>query len=377
MYVNRSIETRIKQDLQKKMVFIGGPRQCGKTTMALNLAGLTKKNKGDSYLNWDVAKDRETIMDENFKASPGYLLLDEIHKYSRWRQVVKGLFDSRGDELQILVTGSSRLDLFKKGGDSLQGRYRYYRLMPFTLTELGKINHKTVLDLMTYGGFPEPFMAQSVTESRIWSREYRSRVIQYDLRDTENIQEVGLAERMSILLPRLVGSPLSLNSVREDILVSHQTVTRWITMFENLYYVFRIYPFGSPHIRAVKKEAKHYHFDWTLVESQGARFENLVACHLLKWCWYIQDTEGRNVEIRYFRETSGREVDFVMLENEKPFAFIECKSADRYPSSLLERLKRLYPEAECWQITLEDGKDIKTKEGIRICPSHLFLSTLP
>lgn len=376
-YIIRSSEKSIREDLSKKMIFIGGPRQCGKTTLALHLAGLTQANKGHSYLNWDISSDRENILNENFKPGTGILILDEIHKYSRWRQIVKGLFDGRGHELKIIVTGSSRLDLFKKGGDSLQGRYRYHRLLPFTLSEIRGEHHKALIDLLIFGGFPEPFLAQSEIESKRWSREYRSRVIQYDLRDTENIQEIGIIERMSIRLPDLVGSPLSINSIREDLQVSHQSVTRWLTMFENIYYVFRIYPFGPPKIRAVKKESKHYHFDWTLVEEKGARFENMVACHLLKWCWMTQDNEGRDTEIRFFRETTGREIDFVMLEKGIPLAFIECKTSDRSPSSVLVRLKNLYPKTDAWQITLENGKDIITKDGIRVCPAQAFLSTLP
>lgn len=157
------------------------------------------------------------------------------------------------------------------------------------------VSISTIQDLLVYGGFPEPFLLQSEKESRRWSREYRSRVIQGDLADLENVRDVNIIENMVIRLPELVGSPLSLNALREDLQVSHQSVSRWMEMLENLYMIFRIYPFDARRIRAVKKEAKHYHLDWSVISDTGSRFENLVVFHLLKWVFFLQDTEGRNI----------------------------------------------------------------------------------
>lgn len=375
-YVSRYIEHPVIEDLKHKMVFIGGPRQTGKTTLAKHLCERMGNESSKRYLNWDAAEDRENIMMERFPPDKGPLILDEVHKYSRWRQVVKGLFDKRKSELQILVTGSARLDHYRRGGDSLQGRYHFYRLLPLSCAELDAISISTVRDLMVYGGFPEPFLRQSEKESRRWSREYRSRVIQGDLADLENVQDVNIIENMVIRLPELVGSPLSLNALREDLHVSHQSVSRWMEMLENLYMVFRIYPFGSSRIRAVKKEAKHYHLDWTVVSDTGARFENLVAFHLLKWVFFLQDTEGRNVELRYFRDVDKREVDFVILEDNKPIHFIEAKSSGKVQSLSLRYLKRKFPSVTATQVTLDKAVDVMTKDGIRISSAHLFLRGL-
>ena len=375
-HITRYIEQPVTEDVKRKMVFIGGPRQSGKTTLAKHLcehAGFDIKKR---YLTWDDAEDRENMMRERFPAGSGFLILDEIHKYSRWRQVVKGLFDKRGDELQILVTGSARLDYYRRGGDSLQGRYHFYRLFPLSCAELGISTRSTIRDLLVYGGFPDPFLLQSEKESRRWSREYRSRVIQGDLSDLEQVQDVGMIERMVIRLPDLVGSPLSLNALRQDLQVSHQSVTRWMGMLENLYMVFRIYPFGAPKIRAVKKESKHYHLDWTVVSDMGLRFENLVACHLLKWIFFLQDTEGRDIDLRYFRDVDKREVDFVIVEEGDPTQFIECKSSGKAPSPSLRYLKTRFPFVPATQLTLDEDLDLMTKEGIRICSSHLFLKDL-
>ena len=374
-YLNRYIELNVTNDLKRKMVFVGGPRQAGKTTMAKQLcreAGYDTKRR---YLNWDAAEDRENILIERFPTGPGYLVLDEIHKYSRWRQVVKGLYDKRGDELNILVTGSARLDYYRRGGDSLQGRYHFLRLFPLTFAELAMATSSAVLDLLVYGGFPEPFALQSETQSRRWSREYRSRIVREELADLENVRDLGIVEKMALRLPDLVGSPLSINALREDLQVSHQSVARWIGMLENLYMIFRIYPFGAPMIRAVKKEAKHYHFDWTVVRDKGKRFENLVACHLLKWCFFLQDTEGRDMELRYFRDVDRREVDFVIVEDGEPLRFVECKKrSGRVAGRPLNYLKTRFPHVQATQVSLEEDIDLTTKEGIRICSAHLFLS---
>jgi hypothetical protein len=373
-YLSRYIEKNISNDLKRKMVFVGGPRQSGKTTMAKQLcdeAGFDIKKR---YLNWDASEDRENIIIERFPAGPGYLVIDEIHKYSRWRQVVKGLYDKRGNELKILVIGSARLDYYRRGGDSLQGRYHFFRLLPLTYAELNTASPSTVKDLLVYGGFPEPFILQSETESKRWSREYRSRIVRGELADLENVRDLGIIEKMVLRLPELVGSPLSINALREDLQVSHQSVSRWIGMLENLYMIFRIYPFGAPKIRAVKKEAKHYHFDWTVVKDIGKRFENLMACHLLKWCFFLQDTEGLDVELRYFRDVDRREVDFVIVEEGKPIHFIECKKSNKNPSRSLYYLKVRFPDVQATQVLLEDDLDVVTKEGIRICSSYRFLS---
>ena len=375
-YLPRYIEKAVTKDLKRKMVLVSGPRQSGKTTMAKHLCEAAGSDTEKRYLNWDAAEDREKIILERFPAGAGYLVLDEIHKYSRWRQVVKGLYDKRGKELQILVTGSASLDHYRRGGDSLQGRYHFYRLFPLSCAELGSPSLSTLTDLLTYGGFPEPFMLQSEKESRRWSREFRTRVVREDLADIENVQDVSLIEKLLLRMPDLVGSPLSINALREDLQVSHQSVSRWIAMLENLYAVFRIYPFGAPKLRAVKKEAKHYHLDWTLIKDAGARFENLVACHLLKWCFYLQDAEGRDLEVRYFRDIDKREVDFVITEDDKPIHFVEAKISGKSLSPSLRYLKTRFPSARATQVSLETTEDLVTKEDIRISPAHVFLCEL-
>lgn len=350
------------------MVFVGGPRQVGKTTFAKKLL-----QDHRYYFSWDDTKDRELILSEQFPSEPGLIIFDELHKYKRWRGLLKGLFDKRKEDLQILVTGSARLDYYRKGGDSLQGRYHYYRMHPLSLKELDSQQPADLVALLKYGGFPEPFYAASEAETRRWSREYRSRIIRDELRDLEKIHDISLIDQMAHRLPDLVGSPLSLNALREDLQVSHQTVVRWTQYLERLYNIFRIYPFGGANIRAVKKEAKHYHYDWTQIKEESLRFENLVACHLLKWCHFMEDTQGFEMELRYFRDTDKREVDFVVLQEGKPIYFIESKLSAQEASPHLLYLTKKFPDVPAYQIHLQGEKDVKTKEGIIIQPAFKFL----
>ena len=275
------------------MVFVAGPRQVGKTTLARMLPGARR-----GYLNWDVAEDRERILRRELPPARLWVF-DEIHKYRNWRNYLKGLYDAHGARpggARILVTGSARLEAYRFGGDSLQGRYHLLRLHPLSAAELGLTTPDDLRGLLTLGGFPEPYFGSSQVEARRWSRDHRTLLIREEVTSLERIQDLGRLELLMLRLPELVGSPLSINAVREDLQVSHKTAAAWLQVFERLYAIFRLPPFGAPTIRAVKKEQKHYHLDWSVVPSEAPRFENLVACHLLKWVHHQQDTQGRDVE---------------------------------------------------------------------------------
>lgn len=264
------------------------------------------------------------------------LVFDEIHKYARWRNLVKGIYDVEKATRRILVTGSARLDHYRKGGDSLANRYRYLRLHPLSLPELGSRTGKAELEaLLRFGGFPEPLLRQDETEHRIWQRDRISRVVREDLRDLEHVREVSLVEYLVDLLPARVGSPLSVKNLSGDLDVDHKTTERWLQILENMYVCFRVPPFGAPLIRAVKKERKLYLWDWSMVEEPGPRFENLVACQLLKYCHFVEDTEGWPMELRYIRDTDRREVDFVVMRKRRPIFAVECKAGERTASPAL------------------------------------------
>ena len=341
------------------MVFLGGPRQAGKTTLAMNLFG------SEGYLNWDIDEDREQILKREFPASSVWIF-DEIHKYKSWRNLLKGLYDKNKGAKRILVTGSARLDLYRYSGDSLQGRYHYLRLHPLTVDELETSSQADLETLFRLGGFPEPFLSGEAFESNRWSREYRQRFLKDDISAIETIEDMGNAELLLLRLPDLVGSPLSINALREDLQVSFKAVSRWLDIFERFYGIFRITPFGAPRIRAVKKERKHYHFDWNLIKDEGGRFENLVASHLLKWCHFYEDTQGRDLSLHFFRDQEQREVDFVVCEDRAPVVMVEAKLSETPVSKDLVYLKRKFPKTSAFQAHYTGHKHYESGDGIEV-----------
>jgi predicted AAA+ superfamily ATPase len=364
----RYLESQIRTDLKKKMVFLAGPRQVGKTTLSINM--FSQK----SYLNWDSSEDRENILLYNLPPEKTWIF-DEIHKYRKWRNYLKGLYD-KNKQQQILVTGSARLDFYRFGGDSLQGRYHFLRLHPFTIDELQSSAFSDFESLFELGGFPEPFLHGNKIQATRWSKEYRSRILRDDITSIESIHDLGTAELVLLRLPELVGSPLSINNIAEDVQVSFKTVKKWIDIFERFYAIYRLSPFGASKIKAVKKEQKHYHYDWTLVKDPGYRFENMIGNHLLKRVHFLEDSQGRDIELRFYRDNEQREVDFVVVEEKKPLCFIECKYNDSTVSDHLKYLKKKFPNVKSYQLTYNTKKDFLTQDGIRVCDAHKILSEI-
>ncbi len=323
----------VKDDLTEKMVFVGGPRQVGKTTFALSMLPGKQDESSPAYLNWDALEDREHILAARLPPEQKLVIFDEIHKFAKWRNVMKGFYDKHKSSTSFLVTGSARLDYYRKGGDSLQGRYHYHRLHPFSVTELtSNPDADAMRQLLAFGGFPEPFLKANARFHRRWLREVAHRVIHEDLASLENVREISNLDLLLHHLPACVGSPLSVNSLSTLLQVAPQTVDHWLTIFERLYLCYRIPPFGSKRIRAVRKEKKLYFWDWSHVSDPGPRFENMVAGHLLKYCHAREDTEGYQTELRYIRDTDKREVDFVVLRDGQPEFAVECKTGERRAS---------------------------------------------
>lgn len=326
--MKRYLESHIIADLERKMVFLGGPRQVGKTHLALQILKGDETHPG--YLNWDYIGDKRIIINAEIPEKEKLIVFDEIHKYQHWRNTIKGIYDKNKSSKRFLITGSAKLDYYRRGGDSLQGRYFYYRLHPLSLFELGKKNTRANLDLLlTFGGFPEPFLSQNRKDWNRWQHNRLSRVVHEDLNNLEDVRSIDKIDHLILLLNERAGSVLSINSMREDLGVAFETTASWISKLENLYYCYRIKPFGLNTLKAIKKEQKLYLWDWSLCSTAGSRFENLVASNLLKFCHFMQDVEGRVIELQFIRDREGREVDFVLVENGQPLFAVECKTGNQ------------------------------------------------
>jgi predicted AAA+ superfamily ATPase len=364
----RYLSPYILEDLNEKMVFLGGPRQVGKTTLAKSLI-----NSKNDYYNWDDLNTRPIILKNQINNAAKIVVLDEIHKYRNWRTLVKGYYDINNPDSNLLVTGSARLDHFRKGGDSLVGRYHYYRMHPFSLPEISKkCENDIIKDLLKFGGFPEPYLKQNEREWRRWKNERVSRVVTQDLQDLEHVKEISLIELLVEQLNPRVSSSLSIKSLQEDLQVSPNTVDRWITILENLYYCFRISPYGTNRVKAVKKTQKLYLWDWSEVENAGAKFENLMASQLLKFCHFHEDYNGHKMELRYLKDVEGREVDFVVIKDKKPMFGVECKTGERELSKSLRYYQDRLKIPKMYQVHLGKKDFGNPAKGGRVIPFSKF-----
>lgn len=371
------------------MVFVGGARQVGKTTLAKDI--IAKQFNSNYYYNWDFSPDRRKIISNELPGEPSLLIFDEIHKYKKWKTLVKGIYDTFKQKHKIIVTGSARLNIFRKGGDSLQGRYHYYTLHPFTLAEVENIRnnwqpfeeinfpasyYKSSLEsLLNFGGFPEPLLSQDIKTLRRWHNEKLERLFKEDIRDVENIRDINNMKLLGDLLSSKAASSLSINNLCEDLEVSHRAVTNWLNILEAFYYTFRVYPFNSRKIRSIKKESKLYLIDWSEIEDEGARFENMIASHLLKFVQFLYESEGYKADLFYLRNVDKKEVDFLVTINNKPWFSVETKLNDKKPSPNIIYFKERLKIPFNYQVIREENTDI-LKDGVRVISSSKFLSGL-
>jgi len=343
--IDRYLYPHICRDLSKKMVFIGGPRQVGKTTLANSI--LSGAGDNGVYFNWDNDAHRRDIMSKKWMTQDRLLIFDEIHKYPRWKNWIKGVYDVGKDLHQIIVTGSARLDVYKQGGDSLLGRYHYWRLHPFTLDDIPKGMEvaDAVNRLLTVGGFPEPFLDGNEREARRWRRERFDLVIKEDIRDLEGLRNIQLIGLLVDQLRTRVGGLVTIANIAGDLEVAHKTVKNWLEVLERMYLLFTIRPYTTSIPRAVLKPPKVYFYDNAdVIGDEGAIFENLIATTLIKRIHFLTDRDGYRYDLRYIRDKEGREIDFVITKDGKLDELIEVKLSDeKIARSLLYYAERLKP----------------------------------
>lgn len=367
----RYLHESVAIDLKHKMVFIGGPRQVGKTTFSLEFLEPTHDIEHPAYLNWDDLTSRELIKTNQLPAAEKLIILDEIHKYKNWRSLVKGFYDKQRLQHQFIVTGSARLDHYRKGGDSLLGRYHYYRLHPLSISELGISSKKEIENLILMGGFPDPFFRNDKIFLKRWQKERHQRILYEDLRDLEQIKQVSLMEDLFYKLPERIGSQLSYQSLANELEINIRTIQHWVDIFDSLYLTFRVSPYVSGKLRLVKKAHRIYFWDWSANTNTGALFENFVASHLLKYCHFQEDTQGSKMELRYIRDVEGRELDFVVLKDKKPLFAVECKNGERAVSPSIYYFKNKLSIPEFYQVHLGD-KHFSPENGIEVLPFIKF-----
>jgi len=340
--MERKQKEKILKDLRKKIVFIVGPRQVGKTWLAKNIAGDLPNTV---YLNYDRIEDRKIIKREAWLKSTELLILDELHKMPGWKNFLKGVFDTKPAHLKILVTGSARLDFMRQSGDSLAGRFFVHRLMPFSPAELSDTPYAENIDrFLLRGGFPEPFLTEDPADADRWRMQYIDGLIRIDVLDFERIHDLRAMQLVLELLRTKVGTPVSYSSLAEDAQIAPNTVKKYVQILEALYIVFRVTPYSRNIARSLLKNPKIYFYDTGMVKAdQGVIFENFTAVCLLKSILGKTDMEGKDYRLHYIRTKEGKEVDFCVVREGKADYLVESKYSDpefsRELASFSERLR--------------------------------------
>jgi predicted AAA+ superfamily ATPase len=405
--LERSPYVRTWEELsrEKNMVFLSGPRQCGKTTLAQMISA---RYVNSIYVNWDIVTDKRRLIEdpyffqnvERVDESTPLVVLDEIHKYRDWKNYLKGVYDRFSEQYVFLVTGSGRLDLYRRGGDSLAGRYYSFHLWPLTCAELhhrdstlerfqddplrvcraGRAEQQATLErLLSLSGFPEPYLAGKRTTYRRWARTYHRQIVRDDIRDLTDVRHIDDIEILFSLLPSKVGTPLSIPNLATDLKAAYNTVKSWLDVLERFYLTFSLRPWTSGIARAIHKERKTYVFDYAQVPDPGARFENLIAVELLRAVAAWNDFGYGDFGVHYVRTKEKREVDFLLSEGCKPFLLVEVKLADDTPSPNLQRFQNALgvPAVQL----LAEGAGFKRLENpggpLLVVPASWWLPNLP
>ena len=353
--MKRYLDQRVREDLMKKTVVLTGARQVGKTTLSQQMLS---EHPGGQYLNFDVAGHRSVIQSQSWRQSAPLLVLDEIHKMRDWKAWLKGVIDGRAPGQSLLVTGSARMDTFRQIGESLAGRYFRLRLHPLSVREwcdaTGATPHAALTHLLARGGFPESALAASDADAHRWRSDYFSGLVREDVLEFSRLHEVNAMRLFAEMLRSRVGSPLSIASMARDLQLAPTTLGKYLDILEALFIVFIVRPWHRNIARATLQSPKVYFFDTGLViGDEGIRFENLVACHLLKQAQWQQDTRGAAVDLHYIRTKDEAEVDFALSEGDTLTHLIECKLSDTKPHRALTRFAEQWPMAQAVQLVRE------------------------
>ena len=368
--IPRSIHKSLVSDLDKKIILLVGPRQVGKTTFSKNLS------ESFDYLNFDFDKDKIKIIKQLWNREKDIIIFDEIHKMRNWKQWIKGIYDIEGLSQKIIVTGSARLDIAKKMGDSLAGRHFTYHMLPLDLKELNSTAtpEKNFSKLIKYSGFPEPFFENSDSFHLKWQKSHMDLIIRQDLVSYENIRDVSSIELMAEMLRQRVSAPLSYNSLAIDLQRDPKTIQKWMNHLENLFVIFKVLPYSKNIARSVLKEPKYYFYDYTRIdENEGAQFENFIAVSLIKEIYYLNEVMGIESKLWFLKKKGSLELDFFIERKKMPPVLIEVKTSDSEVSKSFNMFSQYFEGAIKIQLVKNLKKDFSDKNDVRVLNALHYL----
>ncbi|MBR4172703.1 MAG: ATP-binding protein [Kiritimatiellae bacterium] len=379
------------------MILLSGPRQVGKTTIAKAMA--------DCYLNWDRRSDRAMFLkgeDEVAKTAgldvrrsvPPVVVFDEIHHYPKWRQFLKGFFDTYGENARTLVTGSARLDLRKRGkGDSLMGRYFPFRMHPLSVGEIlrpqkpeGEISRPEEISedawrtLVEFGGFPEMYSSRSAAFATRWRRLRREQLVRIDIANETGIRDLDQLDALAEILSQRSGQQIVYSSLASEVQTNEVTARQWITTLSSFFYGFTVRPWFRNVANSIRKTPKWYLRDWSGIKAPGARSETMMACHLLKAVETWTDLGFGDYGLFYVRDKNKNEVDFLVAKDGEPWMLVEVKTSETSLSTALVRMQSQLSVGLALQVVLNldfDDVDSFVPGKAAVVPMRTFLSQLP
>ncbi|MCY4512638.1 MAG: ATP-binding protein [Bdellovibrionales bacterium] len=372
--LKRYLSSCLLEDLRNKIIIITGPRQCGKTTLSKSL-GLSF-----DYLNYDEREHHKILLEKSWDRKKKYIIFDEIHKKKNWKLWLKGIYDTEGIPPGILVTGSARLNTYKRMGDSLAGRFFHFRLHPFDIKEVIKSKlcspEEALNRLLEFGGFPEPFLKSKSSFYGKWKKSHLDIILRQDLITLENIHSLSSIETLVQLLRDRVGSPISYKSLAEDINCSPKAVKSWLQILENLYVVFKITPWNKNIARSLNKAPKYYFYDIAQVRSKPLRLENLVACSLLKEIHFREDVNGEDWKLFYLRNKDKKEVDFLVAKDDQPACMVEVKTSQDTLTEGLKLFAGYFEKIKTVQLVQNLKREKTFPNGMEIRKASSWLSKI-
>jgi predicted AAA+ superfamily ATPase len=375
--MDRYLTQAVSRDLARKIILITGPRQSGKTTLSKMLA------PDADYLNFDSPDHRLRLLERTWDRKKKAVIFDELHKLKNWKSWLKGIYDTEGIPPALVVTGSAKLDTYKKVGDSLAGRFFQFRLHPLDLKEINsllpEISPESALQrLLEIGGFPEPYLQGETTYYKRWKRSHLDIIIRQDLIELENVQQITTIETLIQLLRKRVGSPVSYSSLAQDLQVSDKTVKRWLMLLENMYILFRVTPYHRNIARSLLKTPKFYFYDTgQVIGDRGIRLENATACALLKEIHFREDCFGEEMGLHYLQTKDGNEIDFLVTKATAPVLMLEVKWADSSRSKNFSLFDRCFDNIPKVQLVKELDRETTYPDGTEIRQAHSWLAQLP
>jgi len=375
--MTRKHKNEIFNSLNTKTVFLTGPRQAGKTTLALEIA---KEFKHPVYLDCYNSDDLKVIEAKNWAQGTDLVILDEIHKVDKWESYLKALLKDKDDGLKLLVLDSTATftsEQLQKAFPNL----RAYTLFPLSFSELLEAGCKVDIDkLMFRGAFPDAFFAEEDMAARKWRTQNTDNLLHREIFDFKKFGNFKTLGQCFEKLKTLVGQPVSFNALSKELGVISSTVQRYIVLFEQLNLIFRISPFAGNGqqctiARALTKRPKIYFYDTGLVEgNKEAKFENVMALSLFRHTLALREYQGLDAGLYYIRTKDGLSVDFCIVENTNIKYIAEARVGETEISRYLNYF--------CWKYNLQ-GKQIvralkqeKKEDHIELLNAENFLKGL-